>query len=275
MAMLRQQDSVDGSRQLGAGMQASVADPSPEPQPAARQLSVAAIMRSMVPSLVINGAFPFILYQVLTGNGVATVPALVAGAVFPLTYTLWGWVRTRHLDLIAGISLFFIVTGATASLVSGSTRFTLIKESFFTGLFGLVFFGSLLAPRPFMFYMAREFATGGAPERMGLWDQRWQYPSFRHAMRVMTAMWGVTFVADALIRVGLVFVLSTSVFLVTSQVLFYGMFATTLFITVAYGRRAQRRGMALQEAMRVRESDAATSSRAGLDQIPGATDETR
>jgi hypothetical protein len=256
-------------------MQTSVAGPSPEPQPAERQLSVAAIMRSMVPSLVINGAFPFILYQVLTGDGVATVPALVAGSVFPLVYTFWGWVRTRHLDLIAGISLFFIVTGAAASLVSGSTRFTLIKESFFTGLFGLVFFGSLLAPRPFMFYTAREFAAGGAPERMALWDERWQYPSFRHAMRVMTAMWGVTFITDALIRVGLVFVLSTSVFLVTSQVLFYGMFATTLFITVAYGRRAQRRGMALQEAMRVRESDAATSSRAGVDHIPGATDETR
>jgi hypothetical protein len=55
-------------------------------------------------------------------------------------------------------------------------------------------------------------------------------------------MWGVTFVADALIRVGLIFILSTSVFLVASQVLFYTMFAATLFLTVAYGRRAQRTG---------------------------------
>jgi hypothetical protein len=60
-------------------------------------------------------------------------------------------------------------------------------------------------------------------------------------MRVMTAIWGATFVADALIRTALVFVLSTSVFLVVSQLLFYGMFATAFLVTFAYGRRAQRR----------------------------------
>jgi intracellular septation protein A len=87
----------------------------------------------MVPSLVISGVFPFVLYQVLTGRGVATVAALVAGSVFPPADTLWGWIRSRRLDFIAGISLFFIVISAAASLISGSARFTLIKESFSTG----------------------------------------------------------------------------------------------------------------------------------------------
>ncbi len=202
------------------------------------------MLRSLVPSLVINGVLPIVLYQVLRGRGVAAVPALVAGSVFPITYTLWGWARSRSLDLIAGISLVFIVIGALASLVSGSTRFTLIKESFFTGLFGFIFFGSLLAPRPLMFYIARQFATGGVRERMKRWDDLWQYPGFRHPMRVMTAMWGTTFVADAMIRVVLVFVLSTSAFLVASQALFYATFVLTMFATIAYGRRAQRRSLA-------------------------------
>jgi intracellular septation protein A len=195
---------------------------------------------------VINGVLPIVLYQLLTGGGMAQVPALVAGSTFPVAYTAWGWARSRRLDLIASISLIFIVISALASLVSGSTRFTLIKESFFTGLFGLVFLGSLLAPRPLMFYMARQFATGGASEGVAVWDQRWQHPGFRHAMRVMTAMWGATFVTDAFIRVALVFVLSTSAFLVASQLLFYATFALTLFATIAYGRRAQRRAMAGQ-----------------------------
>lgn len=213
------------------------------------QPSGGAVLRSVVPSLVINGVLTFVLYQVLIGRGVATVPALVAGSVFPVGYTLWGWVRTRSLDLIAGISLFFIVISAVASLISGSARFTLIKESFFTGIFGLVFFGSLLAPRPLMFHMARQFATGGVPERVRLWEDRWQYPGFRRSMRVMTAMWGVTFVADALIRTALVFILSTSVFLVASQLLFYSTFVLTLFATITYGRRAQRKAMAQRAAM--------------------------
>ena len=208
--------------------------------------SAGAMMRSLLPNLAVNGALPIVLYQVLRGRGVATVPALVAGSVFPLGFTLWSWVRTRHLDLIAGISLFFIVISAVASLVSGSARFTLVKELVFTGVFGLVFFGSLLAARPLMFYMAREFSTGGDAERMRAWDDLWQYPSFRHPMRVMTAMWGTMFVADSLIRVALVFILSTTVFLFASQVLFYAAFALTMFLTIGYGRRSRRRSLAEQ-----------------------------
>jgi hypothetical protein len=198
------------------------------------------VARLLVPSLVINGVLPFVLYQLLRHDGVTTVLALVASSVFPLAYALWGWGRTRRLDFIAGASLVFIVLGAAASLISGSTRFALLKESFFTGVFGFGVFGSLLAERPLMFYLARQFGTGGDPERMLQWNDRWQYPGFRHAMRVMTAIWGAVFVTDALIRVGLVFVLSTSAFLVVSQVIFYGMFALTMGGTMAYGRRRQR-----------------------------------
>lgn len=75
---------------------------------------------------------------------------------------------------------------------------------------------------------------------MRRWNARWQYPGFQQAMRVMTAIWDVVFVADALIRVVLVFVLSTSAFLVVSQVTFYGMFVLTLYGTISYSRRKQR-----------------------------------
>jgi intracellular septation protein A len=156
--------------------------------------------------------------------------------------------RARRIDIIAAISLFFIIVGAAASVISGSPRFTLVKESFFTGLFGLAFFASLLAPRPLMFYIVQEFATGGDPQRSHVWANLWQYPGFRHSMRMMTAMWGTAFIADALLRAALTFVLSTTVFLVVSPLLFFGVFALTLMITMAYGKRAQRRGEAQQTA---------------------------
>jgi len=189
----------------------------------------AKVMRSLAPNLVINGVFPIILYWVLTTHGVEHVPALVSGSVFPLAYSLWEWARSRQLDVIAAISLTFIVVSAVASLISGSPRFTLMKESI---------------SRPIMFHIAGKFATGDDPARMRVWSERWQYPSFRHSMRVMTVVWGGAFMADALVRTWLVFVLSTSVFLVASQALFYGMFAATFATTVAYGRRAQRRAQA-------------------------------
>jgi hypothetical protein len=79
--------------------------------------SAGKVLRSLVPSIVINGVFPFLLYQVLTSRGIAAVPALVAGSVFPVGYTSWSWVRTRRIDFIAGLSLFFIVVSAAASLM--------------------------------------------------------------------------------------------------------------------------------------------------------------
>jgi hypothetical protein len=93
------------------------------PAPELAPPSAGRVLRSMPPSPVISGVCPFVLYQVLTGRGVATVPALVAGSVFPLADTLWGWIRSRRLDFIAGISLFFIVISAAASLISESARF--------------------------------------------------------------------------------------------------------------------------------------------------------
>ncbi len=212
-------------------------------------LSAARVLRSLIPNLIINGGFPVLLYLVLKGRGVADVPALVAGSVFPLGYTAWDLARARRIDVIAAISLFFIVVGAAASLISGGPRFALVKESFFTGLSGLVFFGSLLAPRPLMFYIIQEFATGGDPQRAHVWTDLWQYPGFRHSMRMMTAMWGTAFLADALIRAALTFILTTTLLLVVSPLLFFGVFALTLVLTMSYGKRAQRKGEAQQSAV--------------------------
>lgn len=202
------------------------------------QPGTGALLRSLLPSIVFSGVLPVVLYQILKRNGVATVPALVAGSVFPIGSTLWSWIKTRRLDFIGVLSLIFILISAAASLISGSTRFTLLKESFFTGLFGLVFLGSLVIARPVMFYIARQFATGGDPEKIAQWGRNWeQQPGFRRVMRVITAVWGGMFIADALIRVALVFVLSVTTFLIVSQVMFYGMFAVTMWLTMAYSRR--------------------------------------
>jgi intracellular septation protein A len=204
------------------------------------QPSTRGALRGMLPSIVVNGVLPFLLYQSLTRSGVAAVPALSAGAIFPIVSTMVGWLRTRRADVIGLISLFFIVIGVLTSLLSGDVQFTLLKESFLTGLNGLVFLGSLFMARPLMFYMARQVSTGGDPEAVANWNAKWQYPMFRHAMRTMTSVWGGVFLADALIRVALSFVLPVSTFLVVSQVMFYAVLICTIRWTMSYGRRMQR-----------------------------------
>jgi intracellular septation protein A len=196
--------------------------------------------QGMLPAIVINGVLPFVLYQFLTGRGVATVPALCAGSIFPVASIAVEWVRTRRLAFISAVSLAFIAISVATSLVSGDARFTLLKESAFTGLTGLLFLGSLFTRRPIMFVAGRQFTTQGDPERMAEWDGYWQFAGFRRTMRIMTAVWGVAYVIEALVRVVLVFALSTSAFLIVSQLLVYSVTAALIWWTMRYGRRMQR-----------------------------------
>lgn len=60
--------------------------------------------------------------------------------------------------------------GTAASLISGSVFFALIKESFLTATFGFICLGSLMAERPLMFYINRQFVAGDDPARLEWWN---------------------------------------------------------------------------------------------------------
>jgi len=204
-------------------------------------------LRGMAPSILVNGVLTLLAYQVLVGRHLSSVTALMLTALIPAAWTVGSVARTRRVDALGALSLIFIALGLVASLISGNARFILIKESFLTGLFGLVFLGSFLLPRPLMFYFGRQFATGGDPPRIARWEGLWQYESFRHGNRVMTAVWGIGFVLEAAARVALVFVLSVSVFLVVSPIVAYVVLFGLISWTIRYGRAGARRGRALAE----------------------------
>jgi len=191
-------------------------------------------------SFLLNIVLPFAGFLVLDHEHVGTVTALTIVAIFPVAAILYGWVRTHHTDALSIVSLLFIVLGIATSFITGSARFLLLKESVFTGVFGLVFLGSLLRERPLGFYFGRQFVARGDPARTARWDDLWQYPGFRHSQRVITAVWGVGWILDAAIRVVLVFMLSVTVFMVVSQVMFFGIFIGLFMWTMAYARRKKR-----------------------------------
>jgi hypothetical protein len=198
-------------------------------------------VRGLLPSLVVNGAAPFLAYQVLTGNGVTATTALTISAVFPVIGTAWGFARSRQADIIGLVSLAFIVVGVATSVISGDPRFILIKESLLTGVFGLVCLGSLLLPRPLMFYFGRQFSSAGDPARAAAFEGLWQYPQFRAVNRNMTVAWGIGYVCEAAVRVGLSFVLAIPVFLIVSPILAIGVTVALISWTLAYARRSARR----------------------------------
>lgn len=202
------------------------------------------VIRNWAPTILFNVVLPIITYTLLTGYGVADALALALSGVWPLLELGISFARTRHADEFSIMVLAFLVVGVAASLAFDDARLLLVKDSAVTGLFGLALLGSLLAPRPLMFYFGRKFATGGDPARVEWWNGLWQYAGFRRSQRILTVVWGGTFLAEAVLRIVLSYSLPVSTMVVVSNVLPYVVLAVLIFGTATYGRRAGRRNAA-------------------------------
>jgi hypothetical protein len=176
-------------------------------------------LREMLPDFVIDAALPALAYQVLSRCGVAPVPALTAGATFPAANIMRKFAATRRIDLIGAIVLVFIAIGVAGSLLSGSVMFILIKESFITGMVGMLFLSSFLWHRPIFFYLGRQFAAGADPERLAWWNGLWEYARFRRTMRIMTTVWGVSYLVEAIVRVVFALTLTPGTVVVLSPIM--------------------------------------------------------
>jgi hypothetical protein len=213
-----------------------------EPTPAAATAPIGSPdLRAMLPDLLIDGALPAIAYQILSRHGVADVPALTAGAIFPAANIIRKFIVTRSLDLIGAIVLIFLTIGVIGSLLSGNVLFVLIKESFITGLVGLLFLSSLLWQRPIIFYIARQFVAGEDPERLAWWNKRWEFPRFRRVMRVMTSVWGLGYLIEALVRVAIALTFAPGTVVIVSPILAIGTTVGLILWTRRYGKQAQER----------------------------------
>jgi hypothetical protein len=200
-------------------------------------------------SLLFNLALPIATYLVLAGGGMSAVAALAISGVWPALELLLTVARTRHVDEFSVIVLIFLVLGIITAVAFNSARLLLVKDSALTGLFGLVLLGSLLAPRPLMFYFGRKFATDGTPERVAWWNGLWQYPDFRRGQRILTIVWGAAFLGEAVLRILLSLTLPVSVIVVINNVLPYLVLAALIFGTVQFGRRSAERGRARAAAL--------------------------
>lgn len=152
-------------------------------------------------SLIVNVGLPLVVVQVLLHRGTPAVTALAIAAIFPFAEALFVLARSRRFDPLAVLSLAAIVAGVATSAISGNAVFALAKESIITGVFGTVFLGSLLARRPLIFQLGRQFTAGKDPVALAAWDARWEAPGFRRVIRLMTAVWGGGLLLEAAVRI--------------------------------------------------------------------------
>jgi hypothetical protein len=196
-------------------------------------------VRALLPTLVISGVLPLLIYWAMTS--ILHQPvflSLLATSIPSLLQSIVSIIRNHRLDLLAGLILLGIVVGLLTTLLSRDARFLLIRESFFTAAFGLAFLGSLLFPKPLLYYLGRSAAaTGNDPARLALYASRWQQQAVRARMRGMTAVVGSGLLAEAVVRTFLVFLLPTAQFLAISPFVLYGFIGALFIILNIYRRR--------------------------------------
>ena len=199
-------------------------------------------LRPLVLSLGVNVGLPLLAVQWLLHAGVSVIVALSLSAVFPLADTLVTIVRSRRVSPLGALSLMSIGLGLATSAISGNPVFALAKESVFTGVFGLVFLGSLATARPLIFGLGRTSSTGGDAAGMAEWDARWdRQPAFRRVLRIMTLVWGLGLLGEAVARVAVALTLPVTLATIVSPALQVVAFGGLILWTAVYARVMRRR----------------------------------
>ena len=207
--------------------------------------------------VVFDIAGPLVAYQLLRSAGQSAVSALVLSGVFPALGVLAGLVRRRRVDVIGVLVLAGIAVGTILGLLSGNARLVLLEGSVPTAMFGLFCLASLWSSRPLIYRFALEFMGADTPKGRDF-AALWRYPGFRHAFRLFTVVWGVTYLAEAVARVVIVETTSTATALTVSKVMPYAVAAALVGWMIAYGRRARRRGEQVAAAEEAAEEAPAT-----------------
>jgi hypothetical protein len=191
------------------------------------------------PTIVFNVVLPYLTYTVLTDRGVSTVAALAISGVWPAVEVLGIFLIKRRVDDFGVLALVVVGLGVLSALVFRSESLALVKDSAATGLFGLVLLGSLLMRRPLMFYFGRKFGTDGTEEGLARWNGLWEYAGFRRTQRVLTLVWGVAYLVEAVARIVLSYVLPTSTMVLISTVMPIVVTGALVAWTILYARRSR------------------------------------
>lgn len=193
-------------------------------------------------NLTVDAGLPWVTVQLLEHAWhVPIVPAFAAAAIFPAASIFLSWGRHHRPEFIGMAVLATIVTGITIALLTNDVRFAVLKGAPAFGLFGLACLCSLGRRRPLMFFVSRQFRSGGDAAKAAAWTARLENAGFRRAMRRLTVVWGIVCLVEALLGIAAAFTLPPGIALVTEPMLGIGAVAGLLLWTTIYARRRSAR----------------------------------
>ncbi|TBL78608.1 VC0807 family protein [Paenibacillus thalictri] len=192
--------------------------------------------KEIIFTVVLNIVLPYLVYQLLIPY-TSGITALSAAALIPLCDSLYTLIRTRRMDAFSGFIFLSIVLGIIAVAIGGDERFILLRESYITGVMGLLFLVSLLFSRPLIYYFAERFM--GSESNMN--DKWLSSMGVRRTMRLMTFVWGISLLFEACVKVMLVYAISIPTFLIISPIVTYGLIGLTIWWNVYYVKQIRKK----------------------------------
>jgi hypothetical protein len=176
------------------------------PSPAIRRLT-----------LVAGIVLPVTAYVVLKATTHNTTDALAVTETIPVVWILAGGLLRRRLNPIAVIAAV-VLGGALAitALTGGSALPLKLRRASVTGPLGIACLLSVAIHRPLLPALVKLVARSVPPRATGLID-RFHRAIAENRASVLTAIVGITLLADAVAQVTLALTVSTTVFIGTSR----------------------------------------------------------
>ncbi|MFI9384599.1 VC0807 family protein [Kutzneria sp. NPDC052558] len=201
--------------------------------------------KAVVINLGVNLVAPLALFYGLRAAGVDQWLALMLGGVPPTVHALHTAFARRRLDGLALFTLSILIGSVATSFVVGSPRFLLAKDGWMTAVAGAWILVTL-RKTPFLQQFMQSLTSGEVRQRFtACWSDS---PSYRHAMRVATAVWGVGLVLDAGIRVLLAYSLPVDQVPLVNTLQYIAVYTLLQIFTQRYLRSKSLRDKVLAES---------------------------
>ncbi|MEU8034730.1 VC0807 family protein [Streptomyces sp. NPDC049099] len=157
--------------------------------------------------LILDMAVPLGSYYVFKDAfAMSTFAALAWSSVVPALRTVWGLVKERRTNALAGLILAVNVVSLLMTFVSGDPRLMLAKDGAVSSTVGIGILLSVRLGRPMMTAGVKPFLVKGDAAKEAAWTRLTsgaaaQSAAFLRKERAYSAVWGLALLAECVARV--------------------------------------------------------------------------
>lgn len=173
--------------------------------------------KAILMSLFTDLVAPLAAFYGLRAAGVGQWWALLGSAAVPLAVVVHRFLASRRVEYFALFIVTVFALGLVLSALTGDPRTMLVRDAWvgmILGLTGVWLLASVLSGgRPALMLLFRNFVIAKVgPQGAAAWDARWDdEPDFRRGVRVLTVLWGLAGVLNAVVNLVFAYVLPLDV----------------------------------------------------------------